>query len=123
LLPPSGIRRPLSSAPPAGTTPGKRAGDVGPHAGGFLEDGLKKLSLRDLGVLRFLLRFRIQRKMEDRLRVDEAIVTARIVVVVFDRLPQKHPHLDQPLHIGVHHGGHVWEHAGDYVVEKIKVSE
>lgn len=73
-----------------------RAGDVGAHAEGFLEDGLKKLSLRDLGILRFPLRFRIQQKMGDRLRVGETIMAAEIVDVVFDRLPQKHLHLDHP---------------------------
>jgi hypothetical protein len=71
--------------------------------GGCLEETL----LRDLRALKSILRFRIQLKIKDRLRVGEAIITARIVDVVFGRLPHKHLHLDQPLHVGVHHDGHL----------------
>ena len=60
--------------------------------------------------------------MEDHFRAGEAIITARIVDVVFDRLPQKHLHLDQLLHVGVH-DGHLWDYVEDYVARETKVRE
>ena len=67
----------------------------------------KETLLRDLGVLRFLLRFRIQQKLEDHLQVAETIKTATVIDVVFDRLPRTHLRLDQPLRVEVHHDGHL----------------
>jgi hypothetical protein len=45
--------------------------------------------------------------MEDHLRVGETTKTATVTDVVFDRLPQKHLRLGQPLRVGVHHVGHL----------------
>jgi len=61
--------------------------------------------------------------MEDHLRVGETIKTAMVIDAVFDRLPQKHLHLDQPLRFGVHHDGHLRGGVEDDVLDETKVSE